>query len=34
MNKQEQLKENVIKCCIEGKMTVSKIFVPNATTFF
>ena len=24
MNKQEQLKENVIKCCIEGKMTVKQ----------
>ena len=24
MNKEEQLKENVIKCCIEGKMTVKQ----------
>ena len=24
MNKKEQLKENVIKCCIEGKMTVKQ----------
>lgn len=24
MNKQEQLKENVIKCCVEGKMTVKQ----------
>ena len=24
MSKEEELKENVIKCCIEGKMTVKQ----------
>ena len=33
MNKQEQLKENVIKCCIEGKMTVKQTYMTSFGKF-